>query len=193
MRLGTYVKTCVAVTVAVGGGGGSGDAMVNSVGVTKVDKTPWSDALMTPHSLPARNLLVVHWPPLPVMHHHDGRRSAVRVGTEELCPIRVQSFVSLSVQDLKMPSLVLLGVRTAVSGDELRCFSVFAMVLRVIEMALAVPLLVLVSSVSRRANDAVVCNRHGRTYSSHAIAIMLTFLILALISAVLQFVNDALM
>jgi hypothetical protein len=94
-----------------------------------------------------------------------------------------------------MPSLVLLGVRTAVSGDELRCFSVFAMVLRVIEIALDVPLLVLVSDVSRRTGEdaVVVCNRHGRSYSRHAIAIMLTFLILALVSAVFQLVTDALM
>ena len=49
-----------------------------------------------------------------------------------------------------MPSLVLCGYRTALSGDDLEIFTAFAVALRLLQLIFAVPLLVLMPRIRRR-------------------------------------------
>lgn len=88
-----------------------------------------------------------------------------------------------------MPSLVLLGLRTAVSGDELRVFSVLAIILRIIQLVLIAPLLALMLRVGKHTHTRV-CAHEKHSYTNSGMTIMYSFLILSAVAAILQIVND---
>ena len=57
-----------------------------------------------------------------------------------------------------MPALVLFGHRTALAGDDLRVFTVFALILRLLQAALLIPVLILfVDNIDEEQGNNTVC------------------------------------
>lgn len=89
----------------------------------------------------------------------------------------------------KMPSLVLFGQRTLVSGDDLRISSVFAIVLRIIELGLVLPLMI----YTLRVNPNAACVRKAAFVDKYGYNMMIAYFVLALALVVASILTEALM
>ena len=57
-----------------------------------------------------------------------------------------------------MPSLVLFGQRTLVSGDDLRCYSTMGILVQILQLAILIPTIVYASGID---SSQEACKQHG--------------------------------